>query len=225
MLETSNKQNKVNVGYTQAVDMWAIGCVTVVLLTGGLAFFDPNTGLYSERLAKECDLAYLRTSTEWQCVRSRPKSFVENLLILDEVERMTAEQALLHEWFSNEIHKTDFQDLYQRCIKHCRPRIPKAPLVKFLDNSVVKNLRCSKDYLRHYNKKHPSRPRTNIPIDAALQPFPMAMHLALHPQRGDKTRVSEEVWSAIKDNWKVKLAPLLVPKAKHSKVRGANCSP
>ena len=219
MLEIPNNQNKqVNVGYTRAVDMWAIGCVSVVLLTGGLAFFDPNTGSYSERLAKACDLDYLRKSTEWQCVRSRPKSFVESLLIRDEAQRMTAEQALSHEWFSNEIHDTDFHDLYQRCIKHWRPTIPKAPLVKFLDNSIVKNLGCSREYLCQINKKHPSRSRTNMPVDAPLKPFPMAMHKALQPQRGVKPAVSEEVSLAIKNTWKAKLTPSTVPRTKHKKV-------
>ncbi|KIV91597.1 hypothetical protein PV10_06116 [Exophiala mesophila] len=219
MLEIPNNQNKqVNVGYTRAVDMWAIGCVSVVLLTGGLAFFDPNTGSYSERLAKACDLEYLRKSTEWQCVRSRPKSFVESLLVRDEAQRMTAEQALSHEWFSNEIHDTDFHDLYQRCIKHWRPTVPKAPLVKFLDNRVVKNLRCSREYLCQINKKHPSRSRTNMPVDAPLKPFPMAMHRALQPQRGFKPAVSEEVSLAIKNTWKAKLTPSVVPGTKHRKV-------
>lgn len=44
--------------------MWAIGCVSVILLTGGLAFCDPVTNCFSEELSKDCNLEFLRNSTD-----------------------------------------------------------------------------------------------------------------------------------------------------------------
>ncbi|RMD43127.1 hypothetical protein DV735_g2056, partial [Chaetothyriales sp. CBS 134920] len=129
----SRKHHRYGKGYTSAVDMWSLGCVTVVLLTGGSAFNDPETNTYSEQLAKECNLEFLRQSSEWQTVRARPAAFVERLLVLEDEERMTAEEALEHEWFSNEIHRTNFQELYQRTIKHWKRRSRPTNILEFQD--------------------------------------------------------------------------------------------
>ncbi|RMZ89914.1 hypothetical protein DV736_g2845, partial [Chaetothyriales sp. CBS 134916] len=129
----SRKHRQCEKGYTSAVDMWSLGCVTVILLTGGSAFNDPETNTYSEKLAKECNLAFLQQSSEWRQVRARPAAFVEKLLVLDEEQRMTAQQALDHEWFSNEIHRTNFEDLYHRTVKHWKRRSRRTNILKFQD--------------------------------------------------------------------------------------------
>ncbi|ETI23516.1 hypothetical protein G647_05318 [Cladophialophora carrionii CBS 160.54] len=151
-------------GYTRSVDMWAVGCVTVVLLTGGLAFCDPSTNKYSERLAGDCNLNFLRDSKEWQSVRQRPKEFVERLLVLEEEARLTADGALQHPWFYNEVHKNDFEDLYQRTIKHWCPRIPRSNIVEFQDSGSIRNLKCSKAFL-----KPPRRSMGHAPKPVALE--------------------------------------------------------
>lgn len=180
--------------------MWAVGCVAVVLLTGGLAFCDPVTNCYSETLAKECDLAHLQTSTEWQLLRARPRSFVEDLLVLDENARMTADEGLNHSWFSNRAHKADFEDLYQRTIKAWRPKTPKDPVVEFLDSGSIQQLPCSQNYLETINKKLLRR-NGPAPMEEPFKPFPRKMHAALLPIRQSKDRVSDEIRSAIDTKW------------------------
>ncbi|RMZ86075.1 hypothetical protein DV737_g165, partial [Chaetothyriales sp. CBS 132003] len=133
----SRKHRQGEKGYTSAVDMWSLGCVTVVLLTGGSAFNDPETNTYSEQLAKECDLRLLQQSSEWQEVRARPAAFVEKLLVLDEDQRMSAQQARDHEWFSNEIHRTNFHELYQRTIKHWKRRSRRTNILEFQDAAAT----------------------------------------------------------------------------------------
>ncbi|KIW71029.1 hypothetical protein PV04_03247 [Phialophora macrospora] len=181
-------------GYTRSVDMWAVGCVTVVLLTGGLAFCDSNTNTYSEKLVRNCHLDFLRNSKEWQAVRQRPKEFVEKLLVLEEAARLTAEEALRHSWFYNEVHKHDFEDLYQRTIKHWRPAIPRSNIVEFHDSGSIRALKCSKAFLKPPRK---SKRRVRSPIEPPYKPFPRQMHQSLWPSRSPSRRLSEDVLSSI----------------------------
>src|ERR1700728_1669907 len=129
-----NKTSKVKeTGYTKAVDLWSLGCVTVVLLTGGYAFFEAESGEYSERLAGDCNLDVLEKSQSWRDVGARPKAFVKGLLVLDERQRMTAKESLAHEWFTNDAHRTDFEELYRRATRHWRPRMPKEPVIELVE--------------------------------------------------------------------------------------------
>lgn len=191
-------------GYTKAVDMWAVGCVAVILLTGGMAFSDPMTGMYSERMARDCDLDFLRTSADWHAVRQRPREFVERLLVADEQSRMTAEEGLQHPWFCNEAHKNDFEELYQRTVKYWRPRQPKSPIVDFQDDGTCKYLAYKLGFLDFYHKLK-SGNRKHIPVEPPYKPFPRKMHLAFWPKREEKNRLSPEVLSAI-GKWSPKSA-------------------
>ena len=189
--------------------MWAVGCVTVVLLTGGLAFCDPVTNAYSGKLARECNLEFLRQSNEWQAVRQRPKEFVEKLLVLEENARMTAEEALQHPWFFNEVHKNDFEDLYQRTIKHWQPRISKSQIVDFQDSGFIRSLECSQAF-RDTSRR--SSPRVQLPVESPYKPFPRNLHLRLWPKRNPNDRLSKEVLSAL-ENWSPQSAASLRIKA------------
>ncbi len=174
--------------------MWAVGCVTVVLLTGGLAFCDPVSNVYSEKLARECNLEFLRRSREWKIVRQRPTEFVEKLLVLDENARLSAEEALQHSWFYNEVHKDDFEELYQRTIKHWRQRTPKSNLVEFQDGGRIRSLECSQDFL-----SPPRRSMANAqsPVEPPYKPFPRRMQQTFWPPRSPTKGLSEEVLSAM----------------------------
>lgn len=134
-------------GYSKAVDMWSIGCVTVVLLTGGSPFRDSRTKQYSDDLARDCNLTELKRSSEWSEISARPKGFVMKLLLLDESRRLTAEQALLDAWFNNDRLKPDFEDLYKRTIRHWQPSIRKKPIIEFMNACEVKQFQCSQNVL------------------------------------------------------------------------------
>ncbi|KIW97292.1 uncharacterized protein Z519_02684 [Cladophialophora bantiana CBS 173.52] len=193
-------------GYTRAVDMWAVGCVSVVLLTGGLAFSDPLTNTYSEQLARDCNLQFLRGSKEWRAVRQRPREFVENLLVLEEDARMTAEEALDHSWFSNETHKNDFEDLYQRTIRYWQPRTPKSQAVEFQDKGSFRNMVRSLGL--RYSAKRSSNRKSHSPIEPPYKPFPKNRHHELSPKRDPTKRPSEEVLSAV-EKWSPQSAEAL----------------
>ncbi len=178
--------------------MWSLGCVAVVLLTGGLAFCDPSTNTYSEKLARECDLRFLQDSQEWRKVRERPKDFVEKLLVLDETARPSADESLKHPWFSNGMHKNDFEDLYQRTVKHWHPRAPKSPLIDFQEGGVTYKYMSRPTDLQDFGRRWLGR--NQKPVEPPYKPFPRNMHLTFWPKRDPKRRLSDEVLQAI-DMW------------------------
>jgi len=81
--------------YTQAVDMWSIGCVTYVLLCGYHPFSDDtDTPLYIQIVTGQWEFH----EHMWSSITDGAKDFVSELLVLDPNSRMTARQALRHPW-------------------------------------------------------------------------------------------------------------------------------
>jgi len=106
-------------GYSgKGVDMWSIGIITAVLLSGHLFGIDrsesdrePGTQIMQN--AKKMDLRRLEGHADWRRIFKRPQSFIKQL-ITSETNRMTADQALEHHWFTNVHHKDGYEFLYQK---------------------------------------------------------------------------------------------------------------
>ncbi|CAM9334525.1 unnamed protein product [Chrysoparadoxa australica] len=82
--------------YGKPVDMWSLGVVTYILLSGYPPFnSSKQTQLYSK--IKRGQFKF--QSPIWDPVSSEAKSFIKGLLTVPEKERMTAEDALIHPWF------------------------------------------------------------------------------------------------------------------------------
>eukprot|EP00929_Paragymnodinium_shiwhaense_P022911 TRINITY_DN1448_c0_g2_i1.p1 TRINITY_DN1448_c0_g2~~TRINITY_DN1448_c0_g2_i1.p1 ORF type:complete len:576 (+),score=158.34 TRINITY_DN1448_c0_g2_i1:113-1840(+) len=81
--------------YTSQCDMWSFGVIVFILLAG----YMPFSGKTEEDTAnKICAGSYPRKEHIWSKVSHRGKHFVQSLLILDPLKRLTAEQALEHDW-------------------------------------------------------------------------------------------------------------------------------
>jgi len=187
-------------GHSIAVDMWSVGAISVLLLTGALPFENPRTGYHNPRLAASGDLSGLEESRKFRALSERPKNFIRRLLMLEEDERMTARHALAHPWFSNQLHKTDFEELYQRATKYWRPRVANIPLVEFIEgkSSHVQRLDCSFAVIEEQKQKRAQPHR--LPIDPPYKPFPRKMHESIFWPKRRKTRaMSEEVERAIEE--------------------------
>ncbi len=140
-INSVNRTIPAGEGYSKSIDMWSIGSVTAMILTGDYIFSDRAHPLYEDdpravivKLAASCDLSVLDEPYHplWGRVGPRAKHFIRSLLVLEEDARMTASEALAHPWFANESHAHDYEDLYQRSIQSWKPRQQNVELVERL---------------------------------------------------------------------------------------------
>ena len=92
---------------------------------------DPGKVILS--LAAECNLDRMNKDSAWAEVGHRPKDFVRKLLVLDENQRLTAEEALQHRWFTNRKHRLLFESIYEKSIRDWQPRSKNSNIIEDLD--------------------------------------------------------------------------------------------
>uniref|UniRef100_A0A6I8PCM8 Protein serine kinase H2 n=1 Tax=Ornithorhynchus anatinus TaxID=9258 RepID=A0A6I8PCM8_ORNAN len=93
--------------YTSAVDMWALGVITYILLSGMLPFEDENQSrLYRKILKGKYSYTGDMNGREdpWPNVSNLAKDFIDQLLNVDSTFRMSAGQALNHPWWPPRIY-------------------------------------------------------------------------------------------------------------------------
>lgn len=132
-------------GYSSAIDMWSIGTITALLLTGEMIFPD-QCGTEAEwdsrqqklRAAARCDLSMIDGNKgEWSIVTKKAKEFVKNLLVLKESKRLTAKQALQHPWLNCDNYRADLERVYESAIADWKPRNRKDSIVRTIDTSFL----------------------------------------------------------------------------------------
>ena len=184
-------------GYTKAVDMWSLGCVTVALLTGVSPFAKSSDDTLHTcediyRAAADCNLANVDKLPQWQQLNQRAKDFVDGLLTLDESARMTALQALNHPWYSNQIHKQLYDDVYSKATKDWKPRARQADVIETIQKPLVYTVGPLSDHKAlQSNMRKPYKPRIRQPkvlkpIEAHYQPYHKSIDQLLSPTRNQK---------------------------------------
>lgn len=125
-------------GYTKAVDLWSLGCVTATLLVGTTPFSSLRTPTDRRtsyevimEAAAECDLTRLNSFEQWRLASWEAKDFVQRLLVLDETVRMTAAEALHHKWYED--WRTLFDGVYKFSLKNYRQRNQVPNIVERID--------------------------------------------------------------------------------------------
>lgn len=139
MLETASEQ-----GYSQAIDIWSVGCVTAFLTTSEPLFPDrpdvcdtkrqhpgdqDGTGKWGVRI--------METTASWHGVGRKLKSFVKDCLRDAESRRPTAKQALQHPWFTNRHYAAELEAAYDRAIGDWQPRDHDENPVMYFDTSEL----------------------------------------------------------------------------------------
>ena len=82
--------------YTKAVDIWSIGVVTYLLLSGRLPFNSSDeTQIAKNIIYSEVDFI---KNPIWKTISSQAKNFVKGLLTKNPDKRMDIKHALEHEW-------------------------------------------------------------------------------------------------------------------------------
>ena len=115
-----------------ATDMWSVGIITTLLLTGESVFEDSrNKDASADAVldaAAACDLAKIDYHSQWRTVSDLGKELVKGLLVLDETTRLNVGQALQHRWFTHGKHEKAIVQEYEKAI---RGWMPKRPLLDF----------------------------------------------------------------------------------------------
>ncbi|CAM4711743.1 unnamed protein product [Leuciscus chuanchicus] len=106
-----------------AVDMWALGVITYIVLSGSLPFDQSSR----PRLFR----AILRGSFSfhgdpWKSVSTLAKSFIGHLLTLEPEHRMTAEEALKHPWLVSMAACSSNKNLHRSISRNLQRRASRA---------------------------------------------------------------------------------------------------
>lgn len=147
-------------GYSKAIDIWSIGCITATLLTNDVLFGDDHAIPPAEQSRMSAlsklgpwDLSMMDDSGPWEGIGRKAKSFVRGCLMLNEELRLTAKQALLHQWFTHRLYAADFQAEYQRAIADWRPRKQSGRLIEYIDTTNVVPAKSRTEEVEHLAKK------------------------------------------------------------------------
>eukprot|EP00929_Paragymnodinium_shiwhaense_P082432 TRINITY_DN43429_c1_g4_i2.p1 TRINITY_DN43429_c1_g4~~TRINITY_DN43429_c1_g4_i2.p1 ORF type:complete len:581 (+),score=86.71 TRINITY_DN43429_c1_g4_i2:156-1898(+) len=89
--------------YTEACDLWSLGVVTYVMLSGKAPFW----GSESEQLANMYACSYPMRSETWQKTSLSAKNFIKRLLKPEPANRMTIDQVVAHSWLKEQLPPTD----------------------------------------------------------------------------------------------------------------------
>ncbi|SCU79801.1 LAFA_0B05688g1_1 [Lachancea sp. 'fantastica'] len=95
VISGTNSEEKEGNKYSSMVDMWSIGCLVYVILTGHLPF----SGSTQNELYKQISAgSYHEGPLKDYKISDEARDFLESFLQVNPSERMTAEQALQHPW-------------------------------------------------------------------------------------------------------------------------------
>jgi len=84
--------------YDRSCDMWSIGVVTYVMLSGRPPFGGPTDHIIFKKILRGLDVYKMETSSLWNGVSKYAKDFIRCLLDMDPTRRWTVDQALEHPW-------------------------------------------------------------------------------------------------------------------------------
>lgn len=117
-------QNKGS-AYTKAVDLWSLGVLTFFLLTGeAMIDFEERCVDQKSVIARLAQPGYDDASEQrWRKVSSLAKNFMGRLLVVDPYARMSAGDAVRHDWFTKDKKLArELEQLYERATKDWKPR-------------------------------------------------------------------------------------------------------
>jgi len=90
--------------YDKSVDLWSVGVITYIILSGYSPFYAEEDALMFELIM---NAEYDFDDETWDQVSDIAKDFISKLLVREPKDRMTAEQSLEHPWLSVEASDMD----------------------------------------------------------------------------------------------------------------------
>jgi len=83
-------------GYTSQCDLWSVGVVAYMLLSGTSPFTSHGTTAFQRK--RICTGSYRMDSQQWSDISTHGKEFIQVLVEVDPRKRFTAKEALVHPW-------------------------------------------------------------------------------------------------------------------------------
>ncbi|CAB4254846.1 similar to Saccharomyces cerevisiae YOR351C MEK1 Meiosis-specific serine/threonine protein kinase [Maudiozyma barnettii] len=101
-----------DIGYSNKCDLWSLGVITHIMLTGISPFYGDGTEKSIIESAMRGNINY--NIRHWEKISSTAKEFVKNLLQVDVRERFDSNQAINHPWIK--VHRNQLDQIYQKKI-------------------------------------------------------------------------------------------------------------
>lgn len=92
--------------YTNAVDMWSVGVIVYILLSGYPPFYDDSPPKIFKKIT---EVKYDFDDPAWDGISDVAKDLIRKLLVKDPAERLTASAALKHPWLAGEASEKDLE--------------------------------------------------------------------------------------------------------------------
>ncbi|XP_042591879.1 serine/threonine-protein kinase H1 [Cyprinus carpio] len=108
---------------SSAVDMWALGVITYILLSGSLPFDQSSRPQLFRAILRG---SYSFHGDPWKSVSTLAKSFIDRLLTLEPDRRMTAEETLKHPWLVSMAACSSNKNLHRSISRNLQRRASRA---------------------------------------------------------------------------------------------------
>lgn len=82
--------------YSNSIDLWAVGVIAYILLCGFEPFYDERGDQQMFQKILKCNYKFV--SPWWDEISQNAKDFVQKLIVLEPEKRLTAKEALDHDW-------------------------------------------------------------------------------------------------------------------------------
>lgn len=213
-------------GYSEVIDIWSVGCITATLLTNDLIFpgdesqyDDIRNGRTVDELEKLWNTSIMDHGQNWIGVRSRPKAFIRDCLVVDENKRMTAKQALHHPWLTDRSYAPIIEKVYNQAIKGWKPQQKNSNPVDFIDTTNVVPTASRPEHVKRLAEEVKSRHFQNSPSAPSLMALlsPSATHVP--PQKRKRTPLPQIADDADSEKVEVPASPSV------TQLRGILASP
>ena len=89
--------------YTASADLWSLGVVAFMLLSGHLPFYGEHRKVVMHKIVKG---VYQFEGVRWKRISNQAKCFVKDLLVVDPNDRLTADQAYASAWLNRRFTAT-----------------------------------------------------------------------------------------------------------------------
>lgn len=181
--------------------MWSLGIITICLLTG-----DPFISFEELQDLSQADIAVKlaeagRDYPQWRHLNLQGKDFIRKLLVLEPLKRMTAKEAVNHEWFRKPTRiAVELDKLYERSIVFWSQRSNHIGIVEDLPDALLDVSGRKMGQSNKANNAHQNSAQERIP-DAASPYFGLERHLNPRGARTKSSRYSQRkrILAALKE--------------------------